>query len=99
VAGVVGDDGEIRGLLLNERVDEVDRQPSRTKAADQNRSAVLDAGESLFRRLHDFVDHQSKLQSLNPTQRRRERRDRRETRSRPTYALDERWIPACITCA
>ena len=36
-------------LLGDERVDELHRQPGRPEAADQNRSAVLDTRDGLFR--------------------------------------------------
>ena len=56
-AGVVGGDGEFRGALLDQPVDQLVRLADAAEAADQHGRAVLDAGHRLGHGLDDLVDH------------------------------------------
>ena len=56
-AGIVGNDGEILGALLDQAVDQRVRLANRAEAADQHDGAVADPGHRLGHALYDFVDH------------------------------------------
>ena len=54
-AAVVGDRGEVAGALLEQRVDERDRDTAEPEPADGERGAVGDVGDGLAGRGHDLV--------------------------------------------
>src|SRR5690606_27879265 len=56
IAGIVVDDGEVLGSLVDQGVDQFDRRARTAKAADHDARAVADVGDSL-RRAADCLVH------------------------------------------
>ena len=59
VAGVVADDGQFPGALLDQRVDQPDRHPGHAEAADQHGGAVLDPRHRFGRGADDLAHDDS----------------------------------------
>ena len=55
--GIVGDDGEILGALLDQPFDQRVGQADAAEAAEQHDRAVADSGHRLGHALYDLVDH------------------------------------------
>ena len=56
-AGIVGDDGQILGALLDQPLDQRVGLADAAEAADQHDRAVADPRHRLGHALHDLVDH------------------------------------------
>ena len=58
VAGVVINDGQVAGALVNQGVNQKGRLAGGTKAADHNSRPVVDPGDGLAQRRYAFINHQ-----------------------------------------
>src|SRR5689334_6485603 len=66
VAGIVVDDREVLRPLLEQRADELVRQPGRAEAADHHRRAVGDVGDGFAKRRDLLLDHRFCFAARSP---------------------------------
>ena len=58
VAGVVINDGQVAGALVNQGVNQKGRLAGGAKAADHNSRPIVDPGDGLAQRRYAFINHQ-----------------------------------------
>ena len=86
-AGVVGDDGQTSGAVLDQSIDQRVGLTDAAKAAKEHDRAIADARHGFGHGLHDLVDHWIGLQIRSSPRRRGPRIDMPN--------MMNPWIPAC----